>query len=153
MLTDVNGIMCAALTERQPKSSQIVRTHWGQAGLTLRALNIFTPTQSLHLCCNLDMTLQAGNSLLIVGPSGCGKSSMLRAIAGWPFGSFGQPHQYSRHPCIPWFSNERHRALLNHGFGTSGTHACWASIHIRHCCMVWHDARSPQAMSECMELS
>lgn len=76
------AIVAAALTERQPKSLQIVRTHWRQAGLTLRSLNIYTPTQSLHLCRDLSMSLQAGNSLLLVGPSGCGKSSMLRAIAG-----------------------------------------------------------------------
>jgi ABC-type transport system involved in cytochrome bd biosynthesis fused ATPase/permease subunit len=75
-------LFSAALTERQPKSSQIMRTHWRQAGLTLRALNVFTPNQSLHLCRDLTMSLQAGNSLLILGPSGCGKSSMLRAIAG-----------------------------------------------------------------------
>ena len=81
-VTDSSVIVPAALTERQAVSSQIVRTHRGQAGLTLRRLNIFTPTHSLHLCRNLDITLQAGNSLLIVGPSGCGKSSMLRAIAG-----------------------------------------------------------------------
>ncbi|DBB06377.1 hypothetical protein WJX77_005903 [Trebouxia sp. C0004] len=80
--------LAAALTERQPKSSQIMRTHSRQAGLTLRELNVFTPNQSLHLCRDLTMSLQAGNSLLIVGPSGCGKSSMLRAIAGlWTTGN------------------------------------------------------------------
>lgn len=56
--------------------------HRPQAGLKLRGLSILTPTGGRHLCRNLDLTLQAGNSLLIVGPSGCGKSSMLRAIAG-----------------------------------------------------------------------
>lgn len=37
---------------------------------------------------DLSLTLQAGESLLIVGPSGCGKSSLLRIINGlWSSGS------------------------------------------------------------------
>lgn len=75
-------VVFAALMDTKASSSRIVRRQRRQAGLTLRSLNMFTPTKSLQLCCNLSMTLQAGNSLLIVGPSGCGKSSLLRAIAG-----------------------------------------------------------------------
>ena len=79
----INQVMMpAALAERRKTEARIMRRHSSQAGLSLRGLNIFTPNHALHLCRSLDLTLQAGNSLLIVGPSGCGKSSMLRAIAG-----------------------------------------------------------------------
>lgn len=72
----------AALLQDTTSLSQIQRVHRPQAGIALRGLNIQTPTGGRSLCRNLDLTLQTGNSLLIVGPSGCGKSSILRAIAG-----------------------------------------------------------------------
>ncbi|GMA98986.1 ABC transporter ATP-binding protein/permease [Pelosinus sp. IPA-1] len=35
----------------------------------------------------LDLTINKGDSLLIMGPSGCGKSTLMRTLAGiWPFG-------------------------------------------------------------------
>ncbi|KAL3153965.1 hypothetical protein ABBQ32_013522 [Trebouxia sp. C0010 RCD-2024] len=80
--------LATALTETKSPLSRIVRTQRRQASLTLRSLNMFTPTKSLQLCRNLSMSLQPGHSLLIVGPSGCGKSSLLRAIAGlWTTGN------------------------------------------------------------------
>ncbi|WP_378953416.1 ABC transporter ATP-binding protein/permease [Pelosinus sp. sgz500959] len=36
---------------------------------------------------NLNLTINPGDSLLIMGPSGCGKSTLMRTLAGiWPFG-------------------------------------------------------------------
>ena len=78
----VRSLFAAALLHDTASSSQIQRVHRPHAGLTLRGLTLLTPAGGRHLCHNLNLTLQAGNSLLIVGPSGCGKSSLLRAIAG-----------------------------------------------------------------------
>ncbi|PNW87764.1 hypothetical protein CHLRE_01g001350v5 [Chlamydomonas reinhardtii] len=59
----------------------------GLRGLVLRQLRVVTPGGgggggSRVLTAGLSLSLEPGQSLLIVGPSGCGKSSLLRAIAG-----------------------------------------------------------------------
>ena len=99
----MTACVCAAFSDRPGKASQIVRSHWGQAALPLRGLNVFTPTHSLQLCRNLSMSLQAGNSLLIVGPSGCGKSSLLRAIAGWCLLTLHQAHYCMLRAIAHWY--------------------------------------------------
>lgn len=53
--------------------------------LQLRALTVQNPAGGVLLK-NLNLTLRAGESLLIRGPSGSGKTTLLRAIAGlWPY--------------------------------------------------------------------
>lgn len=55
--------------------------------LSLDHLTLQTPNYQRILVNNLSVTMQPGESLLIVGSSGCGKSSLLRAIAGlWDSG-------------------------------------------------------------------
>ncbi|KFM24165.1 putative ABC transporter ATP-binding protein [Auxenochlorella protothecoides] len=58
------------------------------AVLELEGLSLWTPGGAQHLADGLDLSLGAGQSLLVMGPSGCGKSSLLRCIAGlWDEGS------------------------------------------------------------------
>jgi len=64
-----------------------------EQGLALQQLSVHRPDGALLLD-KLDLTLGAGQALLIRGPSGSGKTTLLRAIAGlWPY-SEGQ----IRHP-------------------------------------------------------
>lgn len=61
-------------TESRPASQS--------GGLIIRDADVVTPDLSNTLIKDLNLTLEAGGSLLIVGPSGIGKSSLLRAISG-----------------------------------------------------------------------
>lgn len=56
-------------------------------GLALQRLHVATPGGAALLAHDLSLSLEQGQSLLVVGPSGCGKSSLLRAVAGlWQTG-------------------------------------------------------------------
>jgi len=56
--------------------------------LTVDDLTLQTPNYQRTLIENLSLTLEKGESLLVMGPSGCGKSSLMRAIAGlWQSGT------------------------------------------------------------------
>ncbi|MDO4998010.1 MAG: ABC transporter ATP-binding protein/permease [Neisseria sp.] len=58
-------------------------------GMVLRDTILFRNNGELLLD-NINLTLKAGEAVLIQGPSGCGKTSLLRTLAGlWPFGSGG----------------------------------------------------------------
>jgi energy-coupling factor transporter ATP-binding protein EcfA2 len=50
--------------------------------LEIEGLTIYTPGYALTLIHDLNLTVAAGDHLLIMGPSGSGKTSFLRAIAG-----------------------------------------------------------------------
>ncbi|GAQ89719.1 ABC transporter D family member 2 [Klebsormidium nitens] len=50
--------------------------------LEIEGLTIYTPGYALTLIHDLNLTVAAGDHLLIMGPSGSGKTSLLRAIAG-----------------------------------------------------------------------
>jgi putative ATP-binding cassette transporter len=57
------------------------------SAFSVRSLCINLPSGK-QLLKDLDLQLQAGDSLLITGASGCGKSTLMRTLAGiWPFGS------------------------------------------------------------------
>lgn len=47
-------------------------------------------TQSLHILRDVDVQLDAGQSLAIIGPSGSGKSTLLSLLAGFETPSQGQ---------------------------------------------------------------
>ena len=50
--------------------------------IILKNVSIKTPGKDNFLINNLNLSLETGQSLLVVGPSGCGKTSLLRAISG-----------------------------------------------------------------------
>ncbi len=50
--------------------------------IILKNVNIKTPGKDNFLIKNLNLSVETGQSLLVVGPSGCGKTSLLRAISG-----------------------------------------------------------------------
>jgi len=61
-------------------------THSNRPSVDVFQLSINLPNGELLLR-NLDLTINPGDSLLIIGPSGCGKSTLIRTLAGiWPFG-------------------------------------------------------------------
>ncbi|MFO1341230.1 MAG: ABC transporter ATP-binding protein/permease [Burkholderiaceae bacterium] len=85
-----------AASEPEPEPEPGIARREGD-DLRLSGLTVVTPGGERVLVRDLDLTLTAGESLLITGASGCGKSSLLRAIAGlWTQGS-GQvqhpPHE------------------------------------------------------------
>lgn len=71
------------LARRRP-ATEIARRSTPDPGmlLSLAGLSFAAPGGGPLLASDLNLTLQTGQSLLIVGPSGCGKSSLLRCIAG-----------------------------------------------------------------------
>ncbi len=50
--------------------------------IILKNVSIKTPGKDNLLINNLNLSIEIGQSLLVVGPSGCGKTSLLRAISG-----------------------------------------------------------------------
>ena len=69
-----------------PKKKAFKTTYSDDSLFTVKDLNINLPNGETILH-QLDLQINAGDSLLITGPSGCGKSTLLRTLAGiWPFG-------------------------------------------------------------------
>jgi vitamin B12/bleomycin/antimicrobial peptide transport system ATP-binding/permease protein len=59
----------------------------GGAAITLKDLAVRLPNGVPLVNAN-DLTIDAGDKVLVTGPSGAGKSTLFRALAGiWPFGS------------------------------------------------------------------
>ena len=50
--------------------------------ILLKNINVKTPDNSKLLVENLNLSVDNGESVLVVGPSGCGKTSLLRVISG-----------------------------------------------------------------------
>jgi putative ATP-binding cassette transporter len=68
------------------EKEKIKVTHGEQLPFQVSQLHINLPNGE-RLLKKLDLTINKGDSLLIMGPSGCGKSTLMRTLAGiWPFG-------------------------------------------------------------------
>jgi putative ATP-binding cassette transporter len=64
----------------------IIITPGNDSAITVQDLDLALPDGRLLLE-NADITIRAGDRLVLTGPSGSGKSTLFRAIAGiWPFG-------------------------------------------------------------------
>ena len=66
----------------EPVEEENSESEENQNRLILEKVSVTTPDNSKTLIQELDLHLEAGNSLLIMGESGTGKSSLLRTIAG-----------------------------------------------------------------------
>lgn len=68
------------------EKEKIKVTHGEHLPFQVSQLHINLPNGE-RLLKKLDLTINRGDSLLIMGPSGCGKSTLMRTLAGiWPFG-------------------------------------------------------------------
>jgi len=66
--------------------ARIARRESADGALALRDLSLALP-DGRRIVSGADVTLRAGQSVLVTGPSGSGKSTLFRAIAGiWPYG-------------------------------------------------------------------
>jgi putative ATP-binding cassette transporter len=82
VLNRLSGFLETMDAVEQLPVAQIQKT---QHGLEIDAMSVHTPA-NLLLIDNLNLTLSAGESLIIRGRSGVGKTTLLRAIAGlWPY--------------------------------------------------------------------
>ncbi len=70
-----------ALGREPDDRPRIAAARYGDA-LRIEALSLSTPDGARQLVRDLDVALQAGDSLVVVGETGIGKSSLLRAVAG-----------------------------------------------------------------------
>ncbi|PWC34532.1 ABC transporter ATP-binding protein [Azospirillum sp. TSO35-2] len=76
----------AAVRAANRAHAGVERTEAADGALTLDGLALTLPNGGTPLV-RADLTVGAGERVLITGPSGSGKSTLLRAIAGiWPFG-------------------------------------------------------------------
>ncbi|MEQ1600392.1 MAG: ABC transporter ATP-binding protein/permease [Methylophilaceae bacterium] len=82
VLNRLSGFLETMDAVEQLPAAQLQQT---RHGLSISTLTVHTPA-NLLLIENLQLTLTAGDSLIIRGSSGVGKTTLLRAIAGlWPY--------------------------------------------------------------------
>ncbi len=70
-----------------PPVIEVTPGETGAAAVTLKELAVKLPNGAPLVTAH-DLTIAAGDKVLVTGPSGAGKSTLFRALAGiWPFGS------------------------------------------------------------------
>ena len=75
------------LSNAEDTTATIAHTTSTNAAFEVQQLSLTLP-DGTPLLTPLDLTLKAGDRLLLTGPSGSGKTTMLRAVAGlWPYGT------------------------------------------------------------------
>ncbi len=69
-----------SISQIQPKSNQNIISDY--SSILINNANLCPPGSKKAVIKNLNLSIEAKQSLLVVGPSGCGKTSLLRMISG-----------------------------------------------------------------------
>ncbi len=69
-----------SISQIQPKSNQNIISDY--SSILINNADLFPPGSNKSIIKNLNLSIEAKQSLLVVGPSGCGKTSLLRMISG-----------------------------------------------------------------------
>ncbi len=69
-----------SISQIQPKSNQNIISDY--SSILINNADLLPPGSNKSIIKNLNLSIEAKQSLLVVGPSGCGKTSLLRMISG-----------------------------------------------------------------------
>ena len=78
----LEGFQSSIKEVKKLKSSQYKNTVKENETIYIKNVNVETPDKSKLLVKDLNLSVEYGESVLVVGPSGCGKTSLLRVISG-----------------------------------------------------------------------
>lgn len=78
----LEGFQSSIKEVKNLKSKQYKNTVKEKETIYIRNVNVETPDKSKLLVKDLNLSVEYGESILVVGPSGCGKTSLLRVISG-----------------------------------------------------------------------
>ena len=78
----LEGFQSSIKEVKDLKSKQYKNTVKEKETIYIRNVNVETPDKSKFLVKDLNLSVEYGESILVVGPSGCGKTSLLRVISG-----------------------------------------------------------------------
>ena len=78
----LEGFQSSIKEVKKLKSSQYKNTVKENETIYIKNVNVETPDKGKLLVKDLNLSVEYGESILVVGPSGCGKTSLLRVISG-----------------------------------------------------------------------
>ena len=78
----LEGFQSSIKEVKNLKSNKYKNTVKDKETIYIRNVNVETPDKSKLLVKDLNLSVEYGESILVVGPSGCGKTSLLRVISG-----------------------------------------------------------------------
>tara|TARA_Y100001968_G_scaffold333574_1_gene397335 strand:+ start:7219 stop:9219 length:2001 start_codon:yes stop_codon:yes gene_type:complete len=78
----LEGFQSSIKEVKKLKSSQFKNTVKENETIYIKNVNVETPDKRKLLVKDLNLSVESGESVLVVGPSGCGKTSLLRVISG-----------------------------------------------------------------------
>ncbi|TMP43870.1 ABC transporter ATP-binding protein [Pseudoalteromonas citrea] len=71
-----------ALTDKEELQPDSTKSHKIEGGIELKGISFAYSDATPNVLNNLNLTIQAGESVAITGPSGCGKSTLLKIMLG-----------------------------------------------------------------------